>query len=74
MTILHAFDSLARKLPRHPLEIGNEGILAVSHVGIVLDAGIPGVLVDGFSRTILIEHQVIQGNDVLLVTFQVIHG
>jgi len=70
----HALEvhALARILPGHPLEVLDERLLAIGHLGIVLSVGVCGVLLDGFSGLALVEHQVVERLDGLLVPLQAI--
>jgi hypothetical protein len=68
------FDLLAGIVGRRLLEIVDETLLAVSHPGIVLTLFGPDVALDGLPRAALVEHQVVEGDDVLLVAFKVTHG
>ncbi len=65
-------DALARVLLGHPLEVRDERLLAIGHVGIVLDVDIAHVLFDSFSGSALVEHQVVEGRDGRLVALEAI--
>src|SRR5438067_5445742 len=58
----------ARILPRHPLKVLNEGLLAIRHMGIVLDVSGACVMRNCVGRPALIEHEIVERNDVALVT------
>jgi hypothetical protein len=62
---VHTF---ARILTGHPLEVSNEGLLAIRNMGIVLNVGSTCVLFNGFGGLALIEHQIVERYDVSLVT------
>jgi hypothetical protein len=66
----HDLDVLARVLGGHPLEVLDERLLPVADVRIVLSILGPGVSLDGLRRTALVEHQVIERDDVALVLFE----
>jgi hypothetical protein len=53
------------------LKIGYESVLAVSDPRIVLNVAVPDVSLDGLARLALIEHEVIKGDHVLLIAFQI---
>jgi hypothetical protein len=53
-------DALAGILGGHPLEVVDEGLLAIRDVRIVLDVLVPDVALDGLSGAALVEHQVIE--------------
>ncbi len=59
-------DALAGVLARHPLEVLDEGVLPVADVRVVLDVPVPDVALDRFSRTALVEHQVVERHRGLL--------
>src|ERR1700730_17110065 len=63
-------DALAGIIASRLLEIVDEPLLAVGHAGIVLDVFGPDEAIDGLPRAALIEHQVVEGDDVLLVMFR----
>ncbi len=54
------FDSLARVVCCHLLEIVDEGLLAVTNSRVVLDVGVANELFDGLSWLALVEHQVVE--------------
>lgn len=61
-------DTLTRELGCHPLEVLDEGLLAVAHARVVLALLRPGVAFDRLRRSVLVEHQVVEVDDVLLVS------
>jgi hypothetical protein len=65
-------DSFAREFRRHPLKESDEGLFAIGYFGIVLNVNITHVLLNGFTGSALIEHQVIECLRVHLVLFQFI--
>ena len=64
----------SRVLLGHALKIGNEGILSISHEGVVLDILAPDVSFNGFAGFVLIEHEIIKRFHCLLVSLQLIHN
>ena len=60
-------DPLAGVLVSHPEEVVDERLLAVRHLGVVLDVGGRGVPLDGFGGTILVEHEIMKLDRVGLV-------
>ena len=55
----------------HSLEVLDERLLTIPHLGIVLDIHITDVFLDGFTRLTLIKHQVVECPRVLFVLLQV---
>jgi hypothetical protein len=60
-------DSLARILPRHPLEVRDEGRRAIADPRVVLGVGGADIPLDRFARLRLVEHQVVERHRVPLV-------
>ncbi len=60
-------DVLVGVVARHLFEIGNEPFASILNVGIVLGVGVAGVALDRFAWSTLVEHQVVEGLDVLFV-------
>jgi len=60
-------DALAGVFGSHPLEVLDEGLLAVGDVWVVLDVLISDVAVDRLAWTTLVEHQVVERHRCLLV-------
>ena len=56
-------NAFARILPRHPVEVLDEGSLAVGDDRVVLGVGRASVPSDRFSGLALIEHQIVKGSD-----------
>ncbi len=56
-------NALAGILPRHPLEVRDEGGLAVGDVRVVLDIVVARIAADGLRRLALVEHQVVERDD-----------
>src|SRR5262249_49161247 len=66
-------DTFPRKLPGHAFEVLDEGFLAITHAGIVLDIGISDIAFDGLARLTLVKHQVIECYNRFLVPLQSVH-
>ena len=66
-------DVFARVAAGRFFEIGYEPFLAVCNTRIVLNVVVPDVSFDGLARSALIEHDVVKGDHVPLVTFQIGH-
>lgn len=67
------FNFLARICQRHSLEIVDEGLLAVSHGGVVLNIDVAGIFLNRLARFALVEHQVIKRDDRSFVLLDVAH-
>jgi hypothetical protein len=63
-------DALPRILPRHLVEVGDERLLAVRYVRVVLDVPVPGVFFYRLRGLALVERQVVEGGDVPFVAFE----
>lgn len=60
-------EPLARILPGDPFEVIDEALLAVGHARVVLDVGRARVAFDRFGRAAFVEHQLVEGDDVLSI-------
>ncbi|MDB5860758.1 MAG: hypothetical protein JWQ76_4447 [Ramlibacter sp.] len=65
-------DPLAWERARHPLEVVDEGFLAVADARVVLDIRCAGMSLDRLPGPAVVEHQLIEREDVLLVAFEVV--
>jgi hypothetical protein len=67
-------DVLARVVPGHALEVGDEALLAVGDVRVVL--GVAGTCVRGdrVGRPAGVEHRLVEGDDGVLVALQRVDG
>jgi hypothetical protein len=65
-------DALAWILLCHPREVRNEGLLAISNSGIMLDIRLPCISLDRFGGLTLIEHQIIELHHRLFVALQLL--
>ena len=65
--------NLARVRVAHPLEILNEGLLAVGNMRVVLDVLVTDVSFYGLTRLALIEHQVVEGLRISFVLLGIAH-
>src|SRR5216684_5000133 len=63
-------DMLARILGGHTYKVVDEGLLAVADVGVVLNVRVARVERDGLGGAALVEHQVVEGDDALLVPLE----
>src|SRR3712207_8223846 len=52
---LFPYTTLFRSFPCHPLEVGDEPVLAVRHDGVVLDVAVADVSLDRLRRAALVE-------------------
>jgi len=64
-------DPFARPFARHALEIGDEPVLAVGDMGIVLRIGIPRVAFDRGARLTVVEHHLVERDDIRFVALKV---
>jgi hypothetical protein len=67
------FNPLPRPLALHPLEIVDEALLTVRDAGVVLNILVASIPFDRFTRATIVEHQVVKGDHIHLVSFNVIH-
>ncbi len=58
-----------RILGSHSRELLDEGLLAIGRARIVLNIDVTDILLYGFGRFALIEHQVVEGYDIPFVLF-----
>ena len=65
-------DALAWILLCHPREVLNEGFLAISNSGIMLDIHLPCISLNRFGGLTLVEHQIIELHHRLFVAFQLL--
>ena len=67
----HPFEvnAFAGVLGSHALEVGDESLLPIAYVRIVLDVDIAHVLLDGLAGSALVKHQGIEALGVLLILF-----
>ena len=63
----------ARVFPRHPLEVVDEGVLAVCDVRIVPSVLRSGEARDRFTKATVIEHHLVEGNDIRLISSWIAH-
>ena len=65
--------ALARIFLRHPHEVFDERLLAVTDPRIVLDVGVTGLPFNGLGWPALVEHKVVEAGDGRLVLLQLVH-
>jgi hypothetical protein len=67
----HKMDALARVLLRHPLEVTDKSLLSIFNHRIVLPIAIANIPFNGFARSALVEHQIVEALSRFLVLFGV---
>jgi hypothetical protein len=64
-------DALAWVLLCHKLEVADKSLLSIFDHRMVLGIAIANIPFDGFARTALVEHQIVEGLSCFLVLFRV---
>jgi hypothetical protein len=62
----HEMRSLSQIRLLHPAKVLNEGFLPVRDARIVLNVHVPNVLLDRYGRLALVEHEIIERQDIFL--------
>src|SRR6202035_228430 len=67
----YEMDALAWVLLCHSLEVADKSLLSIFDHRIVLGIAIPNITFDGFARSALVEHKIVEGLSRFLVLFRI---